>query len=279
MSAPLMRYGLVGYPVAHSFSAAMHNAAFVHYGLNAGYELFEVPPAGLLEFLKSLPRQGIAGVNVTIPHKEQAMAALSGCSAEAAAIGAVNTISVTAAGDLYGYNTDCLGFSRHIGELRIDVSVAGLIGAGGAARAAAAALAERGCRCLTIYDIDEQKSAALAERMQRQFPACRSTAVSTVRQLCAAAVNLLVNTSPIGMKPTDPLLVEPHWLPTGAFIYDVIYNPPQTALLRMAAQQGFAVSNGISMLLYQGMEAFERWIGRPAPEAVMRQALAKEMNK
>lgn len=269
-------YGLIGFPLGHSLSPRMHNAAFAHLKLNAEYRLFELKEEELAPFIGSVASRGIDGLNVTVPYKEKVVPLLASISPEARLIGAVNTIQVRD-GQCHGFNTDGSGFLQHlqqdlgfvVGSARI-----ALLGAGGAARAVAVFLAKAGPRKLSLYDVDIQKSQALARHLAEHFPRLDCQVVNRVADLGIKEADLVVNATPVGMKPADPLLVDPADLHPGLLVYDLIYNPPQTSLLAEARARGCRFAHGAGMLLYQGMSAFEIWTGRPAPKEVMRLALA-----
>ncbi len=273
------RYGLIGYPVKHSFSAAMHNAAFSYLGMNAAYELFEVSPEKLKEFLTSLAENNICGINVTIPHKESAVLFLEEKSFGVSEIGAVNTIRVDNNGALKGFNTDYAGFSRDIKELGANVRKTALIGAGGAAKAVVFALVKAGSREIAVFDIDFTKCTALAEKIRHTAPQCNAYAVDSIKALAINDKSILINASSVGMKDNDPVLIKENMLHKGLFVYDLIYNPGQTKLLKLAKDKGLPCSNGLKMLLYQGMLAFEHWTGQTPPEKVMFSALKGALEK
>ncbi|MBU4306085.1 MAG: shikimate dehydrogenase [Candidatus Omnitrophica bacterium] len=262
-------YGLIGYPVKHSFSAAMHNAAFLHLGINAEYRLFEVKPEELKGFFSSAYERGIRGFNVTIPHKENAVAFLDEKSFGVAEIGATNTVCVNNDGKFKGFNTDYAGFSRDIKELDVNVQRTALLGAGGAAKAVVFALAKKGAVEIAVFDIDASKSEDLVRKIKQMFPECKVHAVDSVAGLRISEKTFLVNAAPLGMKEDDPLPVKEEMLHKNLFVYDLIYNPAETNLLRTAKEKGLRASNGLKMLLYQGMLAFEHWTGKPAPEKIM----------
>ena len=272
-------YGLIGYPVKHSFSAAMHNAAFLHFGINAQYRLFEVKPQELKDFFSSAHEKGIRGFNVTIPHKENAVAFLDEKSFGVAEIGATNTVRIDNDGKLKGFNTDYAGLSRDIKELNVNVERTAILGAGGAAKAVVFALAKKGAAEIAVFDIDASRSGDLVKKIKQMFPECKVHAVDSVEALRIPEKTFLVNATPLGMKEDDPLLVEEEMLHKNLFIYDLIYNPAQTKLLETAKQKGLCVSNGLKMLLYQGMLAFEHWTGNPAPERVMFHALGEALRQ
>ena len=270
-------FGVLGFPVAHSLSPAMHNAGFRSLKINAVYKKFAVSPEELGLFIKGIPNKDIRGFNVTIPYKEKILSYISSPLNRAVEeIGAVNTVTVDKDGSLKGYNTDYLGFSRHLSELKVKPLEVALIGAGGAAKAVCFALAKKGARQVSVYDIDSYRSISLMRRLRDVFPECAFTAVDRIEGLELKGKDLLVNASPVGMKPQDPCLVRPEMLPEKIFIYDLIYNPAETKLLQLARQKGLKYANGLGMLLYQGAESFNIWMKpKKAPLVVMEKALRK----
>jgi len=275
-------YGVLGYPAKHSFSPAMHNAAFRALNINADYKLFEVEPARLDAFLKSLTDNHICGLNVTVPYKEKVLAYLSQQSLEVRFTGAVNTIIVKDKDCLEGYNTDGLGFHRHLtGDLEFNIAGAQvfIFGAGGAAKAVVGQLAQHKADNIYIYDIDKDKSRNLAVKTSKEFSGCKALSVESAKEFNFKDIALLVNATPIGMKESDPVLVSPDTLHSGMLVYDLIYNPAETKLLNTAKEKGCKVSNGLGMLLYQGMRSFKLWTGQDAPLEVMRQALNQAVKR
>lgn len=274
-------FGLLGYPVKHSFSPAMHNAAFEYLKINARYERFEKRPQDLADFLETLAKQNICGLNVTIPYKEKVLGfvKLDQESFYAGQLKAINTI-VVENGTLKGFNTDKPGFSKHLKEKFDPVNKkTAILGAGGAARAVAYVLAESKSKDITIYDIDENKAYAIVELIKEIFPNFDITAVKNIEDLNIKEKDLLVNATPIGMKKNDPCLIKEEMLHKNLFIYDLIYNPPETKLLTAAKKTGVKYSNGLGMLLYQGALSFTHFTGKDAPLEIMRQALTKELEK
>lgn len=270
-------YGLIGYPVKHSFSAFMHNAAFAHYKMNAEYQLFEVSPEELDEFFKkTIVEIGIKGFNVTVPHKERAVAYLDGeKELLVKIIGAVNTIRVEPNGSLSGFNTDAGGFLRDLEEQGATVADKNvfLLGAGGGAKAVAFAIMNQLPKKLSILDIDSAKAQELAKRIKHFYPSVAIETAMRVEDLDIGKADILINATPVGMKPEDPLLVKKEWLRPELFVYDLIYNPIETKLLKIAREVGCRCANGLGMLLYQGCLAFEHWTQKQAPVDVMRKAL------
>lgn len=268
-------YGLIGYPVRHSLSAVMHNTAFRRLRINAEYKLFEVRPDNLGFFLRSAREKNIFGLNVTVPYKEKVIPFLNKVSSEARLIGAVNTIKCQQK-NLLGFNTDAEGFLKHLREdLRFDhkaKSVA-VIGAGGAARAVIVSLCRFAPQRVNIFDIDGLKLDVLIAHLKKNFRKIEFNPAASINELSIKKVDLLVNATPVGMKVSEPSLVDKKFLKKGLLVYDLIYNPKETNLLRIARQRGCRTANGLGMLLYQGMLSFEIWTGRKAPEGLMRKAL------
>ncbi|MBI5872641.1 MAG: shikimate dehydrogenase [Candidatus Omnitrophica bacterium] len=276
-------YGLIGYPVSHSYSAFMHNAAFAHYGMNAEYQLFEVPPEGLDDFFKkTIFEKHLKGFNVTVPYKERAIAHLNASISPVVNMNkAVNTVRVETDGTLSGSNTDGLGFLRDLTErgVKIGGKIVFMIGAGGGAKAVATAIASSGPAKLLIFDIDPAKTDGLYQRIKKFFPNIVVEAAGSLESLGAMHPDILINATPVGMKESDPVLIKKEWLRPGLFVYDLIYNPAQTRLLKMAKEAGCRSANGLGMLLYQGALAFEYWTGKSAPVDVMRRALEEKMGE
>ena len=274
-------YGLLGYPVKHSFSPAMHNAAFKALGIDAQYQLFEVKPQELGDFLGSIQNKGIAGLNVTIPYKEKVLdfVQLDSESSYLKQLRAVNTI-VIKDGILKGFNTDVAGFARHLREY-IDPKgkKVAILGAGGASRAVAYAIADSGAKDIVLYDIELDRAEKVVETIKSIFADAQIRFVKKLEQLDIPRKDILINATPIGMKEADPCLVSKEILHYKLFVYDLIYNPPQTKLLELAKSKGAKTSNGLGMLLYQGMLSFELWTAQKAPYDVMRRALEEEIER
>ncbi len=274
-------YGLIGNPISHSLSPLMHNAALSRLKIKAKYKLFPLEEKELRAFLVNLKKKNICGLNITIPYKERVLQFIEGYKSSAvSAIGAANTIVVTKKWGLKLFNTDYLGFSAHLKELKVNPKKAALIGAGGAARAVCFALGKKKAQEVSIYDIDKFRSLALMERFNQIFPHTQFLAAESIGALRLEEKDILINASSVGMKEADPLLVNPAQLHSGLFIYDLIYNPVQTKLLRLAQEQKLPHANGLGMLLYQGVEALNLWISpKCAPVEIMRKALERGVKK
>jgi shikimate dehydrogenase len=275
--------GVMGYPVRHSFSPPMHNAAFAALGLDFCYVAFEVAPENLSAALAGMRGLGLVGLNATIPHKQALLSLLDGISEEARLIGAVNTIHHRE-GQLWGDNTDGRGFVASLqaaGEEPAGRKVV-LLGAGGSARAVSVALARAGVAEIVIANRTLERGVALAAFLHQnvQEGLARSVALPSPA-LSAACVeaDLIVNTTAAGMYPQVELLpvTDLPALSSRTLVYDIIYNPRQTRLLRLAAERGARTRNGVDMLVYQGALAFQQWTGQTPPVEVMREALIREL--
>lgn len=275
--------GLIGYPVEHSKSPVMHNAAFDSLGLDFMYLLFSVRPPYLKEAVMGLRALNIVGANITIPYKEEVMKYLDDITAEAKLIGAVNTIHIQD-GKLIGYNTDGQGFITSLltdGRVKLEGQKVLLIGAGGAGKAVAVKLAERGVERLVITDKIEEKAKALVGRLQENIPDCPVYAMPPGDKEFAKTLfgsTLLINATPVGMKEGDPPIIDPEYLHKGLFVYDVIYNR-ETPLIEAAKKRGLRTLDGMGMLIHQGAASFEIWTGQKAPIEVMRNRILQEAGK
>ncbi|MDO8662180.1 MAG: shikimate dehydrogenase [Candidatus Omnitrophota bacterium] len=274
-------YGLIGNPIQHSLSPVMHNAALSCLKIKAKYKLFPLEEKELRPFLVNLKKKNICGLNITIPYKERVLQFVEGYKSSAvSAIGAANTIVVSKKWGLKLFNTDYLGFSAHLKELKVNPKKAAIIGAGGAARAVCFALGKKKAQEVSIYDIDKFRSLALMERFNQIFPRTQFVAAESIAALRLGEKDILINASSVGMKESDPLLVDSTQLHPGLFIYDLIYNPRKTKLLKLAQEQNFSHANGLGMLLYQGVEALNLWISpKCAPVEIMRKALERGVKK
>jgi shikimate dehydrogenase len=266
--------GLIGYPIEHSLSPAMHNSAFAALSLNWCYVPLPAPPERLGEAVAGLRALGLAGVNVTVPHKEAVVSYLDEVTPAAQAIGAVNTIVVRKG--LIGHNTDWQGFLTALSEGGFDPQGkrAVVLGAGGAARAVVHALARAGAQ-VTVLNRTLARAQALIQDFSPLFPALPLT-LQTLEEQTAGA-HLLVNATPVGMWPQVDQSIWPEDLPFPGHltVFDLVYNPRQTKLLRQAEAVGAKVIGGLGMLVHQGAAAFELWTGEKAPVEVMYEATNK----
>jgi shikimate dehydrogenase len=269
--------GLIGWPVEHSISPAMHNAAFEVLGLDWHYSLLPTPPGEVESMLAGLREQGFQGANVTLPHKQAVMPHLDKVDGVAQAIGAVNTI-VVQEGRLLGCNTDGDGFLAALRAAGFEPADrrALVLGAGGAARAVVYALAQAGC-ALTLCNRTVERAGQLVRDMLTigvRAPVSPVPAMTSLANLDLGSFDLLVNATSIGMEPRrdaspwpDGLPVPAHWT-----VFDLVYNPAETRLLARTRAAGATPIGGLGMLIYQGALAFELWTGHPPPVQVMRVA-------
>jgi shikimate dehydrogenase len=253
--------GLLGAPIAHSASPAMHERAAAALGLHCHYQLIEVANAGheeLKMLLDGIRRLGFAGINVTFPYKEAVLDLLDELSPRAALIGAVNTVIVRDS-RLIGHNTDATGFARAITELVTASShgAVAVIGAGGVGKAIAFALAGLGVRELRIFDSDHAKAAQLAARLDGQA----TTRVTDNVEDALRDVAGVVNASPVGMLPSVGTPVPDTLLHAGLWVADAVYSPLWTPLLTAAKAKGARVMTGRELAIYQAADAFELFTG------------------
>lgn len=265
-------YGVIANPVAHSMSPAIHNAAFAERGLDAVYLPFRVDdPADFIPPFRSLP---VSGYSVTIPHKEAVIPLLDEVQPLAGSIGAVNTI-VERDGRLHGSNTDWSAALRAVeSALAEGESLKGrrvlMLGAGGAARAIAFGLVERGCRLVIA-----NRTVSRGERLAREL-GCQSLGLDRAADV---PHDVLVNATSVGMHPNVDATPFPRGgLRPGAIVFDSVYNPIETRLLREARGAGCTVVNGLEMFVNQAVEQFELWTGRPAPREVMRSVVEARLS-
>jgi shikimate dehydrogenase len=255
--------GIVGLPLAHSLSPAMHTAAFRSMGLDAEYRIFETEDIkGVIELIRST---SIRGLSVTMPHKRGVIPLLDAIEETARRVGAVNTI-VNSAGRLTGHNTDANGLISCMDEEGIACQGrALLIGAGGAARAAAFVLRERGIR-VAVTNRNEERGRAFAAEM--------GCAYLGFNELEMFSADIMINATPLGMSPLRDLLPVPEALIRKEMtVIDLIYNPPETRLLSLARGRGCRTISGLSMFVYQGALQFRLWTGLNAPIDIMRKAV------
>ena len=271
--------GLIGHPVEHSFSPPMHNAAFEELGMDWAYVAFNVDPNNLKSAIDGAKSLNIKGFNVTIPHKINVMDYLDEIDEVAGLIGAVNTIDFS---DMKGYNTDGIGAVKAIEEVTSiknrNVVVAG---AGGASRAISFYIAKYDADSLTILNRNIQKAQDLAGDVEGSdlIDEVGSDSISNISSYLDDA-DILIDTTPLGMHPhidDEPIAIADN-MHEDLTVFDAVYNPNETVLLKEAIKAGAKPVYGIKMLLYQGAESFEIWTGKKAPVEVMEEALRKTLN-
>jgi shikimate dehydrogenase len=268
--------GVFGAPIAHTASPALHNAAFDALKMNWRYVAFHVEPRNLRSALHGARDMGIAGINLTVPHKVLALDCVDEIDAEARKLGAVNTVFIEKH-RLHGFNTDGYGFVQAIKE-DFNLSVRGkrvlVLGAGGAGRTIAVECALEGAARIIMANRTLARIAPIAHEIRAKkteflpLPLVAEEIKRVIRD-----VDLLVNATSVGLKPGDSLGLGADVFSPRLRVYDTIYRPAETELLRVAESAGAKVANGLSMLLHQGARAFEIWTKRKAPLAVMRRAL------
>lgn len=264
----MKKFGLIGYPLGHSLSAVIHKAGFKSLGIEANYEILETPPEELVDRVKYFKRNDYEGFNVTIPLKLPISLFVQEVDKYADIAGAVNTVKINSDKAFKGYNTDAMGFKKAIPQ-NLDFSGANvaLLGTGGASRAAVLALSELGVKYIGVYTRNIPNAMDYMAYMRRKFPQIEfeSHQIDLVRDL--SKYQLLVNTTPIGMlgRSADMTPIEENVLrtmPANSTVYDVIYNPKKTILLKLAEKLGYNTINGLDMLVYQAVAAQEIWFGQ-----------------
>ena len=272
------KVGVTGYPLSHTLSPAFQQPAFDHYGIPATYRTYPVTAAELPSLTAAIRSAEWLGLNVTIPHKEAVAALVDRCTPTAENIGAVNTLFKDS-GSLIGDNTDAHGF---LTALRTDGATdpAGakvlVLGAGGAGRAVLVALAQGGAAQITLANRHRERAEGLLSALEKSLSAQDCNVVdwaSTALHQAAAAADIIVNSTAVGMSkgPAPELSPLPsHVFHGNQFVFDLVYTPSRTPLLRHAQEGGARTLDGLPMLVYQGAAAFERWTAKPAPLKLMK---------
>ena len=271
--------GLIGHPVEHSFSPPMHNAAFDKLGMDYAYVAVDDNPNNLKSAINAGESLNIKGFNVTIPHKINVIQFLDEIDEVASLIGAVNTIDFK---NLKGYNTDGIGAAKAIEEVTsIKNKNVVVAGAGGASRAISFYIAKYGAESITILNrnIDRAKSLASDISDSGLINDVTADSISKINDYLANA-DILIDTTPIGMHPNydDEPIARAENMHEDLVVFDAVYNPNETVLLKEAIKAGAKPVYGIKMLLYQGAESFKIWTGRDAPVDEMEKALRQTLN-
>ena len=257
----MKRACVIGWPVAHSRSPVIHRYWLKLYGLDGAYEMEEVRPEEIGGFLKGLGKRGYAGANVTLPHKEAALAAADRPDEAATSIGAANTLWLDDAGLLHASNTDAYGFMTHLAAGAPDWNEGKrpvvVLGAGGAARAILHGLVEAGASKILLANRTEGRAKALAEGFGDKVSVVRWED----RNKALSGCGLLVNSTSLGMTGKPALDIDLSALPADSIVADIVYSPLETPLLAAARARGNRIVDGLGMLLYQAVPGFERWFG------------------
>lgn len=280
----ILRAGVMGWPVAHSLSPRLHGHWLGRYKIDGSYDAIAVEPEDLAEALSQLAENGLRGVNLTVPHKETALALVDSIDDTAQRIGAINTIVVQADGALAGSNTDAFGFIENLRDHvagQVDAGWSGrpatVLGAGGAARAVCTALLDCGVANIRLVNRTAERAAALAEQLPG-LKQCATIVSWSDRADALAGAGLLVNTTVLGMTGQEPLELDLADLPADATVNDIVYAPLETGLLAQARQRGNRVVDGLGMLLHQARPGFRAWFGvEPAVDDQLRQAVLAGM--
>jgi shikimate dehydrogenase len=259
--------GIMGWPVAHSRSPALHGFWLAEHGIDGAYVPLAVRPEHLEQALRALPALGFRGCNLTIPHKQAALAVMNRIDPFARAIGAMNTVVIASDGGLEGSNTDVFGFRENLREQAPDwdprAGPAVVLGAGGSARAIVASLAASGVPEIYLVNRTIERAEALARDL-RQLSSRIVVHGWAERERVLGEAGILVNTTSLGMDKEPALEISLAALPLAAVVVDIVYAPLETALMATARRRGHRVVDGLGMLLHQGRPGFEAWFGTPA---------------
>ena len=273
--------GVIGDPVKHSCSPPMHNAAFREMGMDYVYVPFWVKPENLAAAVAGFKSINVAGINITLPHKKEVLPLMDSVSQEAELIGAVNTM-VFKDGMVEGHNTDARGFIASLQEEGID-DVKGMnvvaLGAGGGAQAVVVGLALAGADRIIIVNRTQEKAVQLAENIGGKTGVEVEGISLNDKDLPEhiSESDLLVSTITAGMDTSIPLVIDPDWLHKDLTVCDIVYAPPETNLLKAAAERGLRTVGGMGMLVHQGAISFHLWTGKQPPVGTMRRALAEAL--
>lgn len=274
---------VIGYPVAHARSPLIHRFWLESLGLPGAYERAEVLPGAVEAFLRALPARDYAGGNITVPHKEEAFAACDRLTDRARAAGAVNTVWFE--GDaLVGDNTDGLGFVSHLNQTWPERNRSGhvlLLGAGGAARGLVLPLLADGAASVTLANRSRERAEALRSDLIKALPQADLRVIDwEARAAALSGIDLLVNTTSLGMKGQPALQIDLSDLPRAAIVADIVYVPLETDLLAQARARGYRTLDGLGMLLHQAVPGFARWFGiTPEVTPALRAHLVADLEK
>jgi len=278
-------FAVLGHPIGHTLSPIMHNRSIAALEMDAIYLAFDAPPEKLMSILQSMRDMKFGGVNLTVPLKEVAFRGVDQLDKSAELSGSVNTIEFLDNGELRGHSTDGHGFVTAVKE-SFDAAINGLsvfvLGSGGAGRAVAITCAEEGAARVVVSDIDAARADKVVEEIQGLFPnvAVESAGTQTADWATAAgAADLVIQATPIGMKPEDTPLLSKEAFREGQMLFDLIYMYPETGIMQEAIAAGAKAANGLGMLLHQGARSFEIWTGKKPDTKAMCEALESSVYK
>ena len=264
----MYKLGIIGYPLGHSISAVIQKAGLNSIGEEVQYDVMETPAENLVDRIKFIKTNGYQGFNVTIPLKVPMSLFLSDIDDYANIAGCVNTVKVKENKELFGYNTDIYGFKKAIpDDVELNGKVAGILGTGGAARAAVVGLAEKGIANIDFYTRNIINSHQTLNYVRAKFPDITFNVYQIQNMRSLEDTDILINATPIGMKGymADQMAIEPkdfETLKPTASVYDIVYNPTKTILLKEAERRGFKTIGGLDMLIHQAERAIEIWTGK-----------------
>lgn len=279
MSEKYYKFGIIGYPLGHSLSSVMHQAALKALNLDGEYNTLETEPEDLIDRIKMLKRENYFGFNVTIPHKVPISLFLSKVDEYANLAGSVNTVKILEDKTLEGFNTDIYGFMEPIKNLDLNEKKAAILGTGGAARGVVVGLKSLGVNQIDFYTRNIVDSHAAIEGFRKKFPEITINLIQNEFLNTVSIYSIVVNTTPLGMKgkyadisPLSEKIVKT--LPDDGLIYDIVYNPIKTELIKYAEKADKKYIGGLDMLVYQGARAFEIWTEKaPNPDKMKIAAL------
>jgi len=272
-------FAVLGHPIGHTLSPIMHNRSIAALGMDAIYLAFDAPPDRLMTILPAMRDMGFGGVNLTVPLKEVAFRGVDELDESSRLSGSVNTVEFLEDGRLRGHSTDGYGFVTALEE-SFGLSLSGrsvfVLGSGGAGRAVAITCADEGAARVVVSDIDAARADKVAEEINALPGDTTATSAGTDASAWAEAAgkaDLVIQATPIGMKPEDPPLLTREAFHEGQMVFDLIYMYPETGIMTEAIAAGAKAANGLGMLLHQGARSFEIWTGRAPDIGAMREAL------
>lgn len=281
----MIKFAVIGHPLTQSLSSVMHNAMLEELNIEGTYELLDTQQEDLVDRIKQLKSQGYTGFNVTIPLKVPVTLFLDEFDRLADIAGCANTVKIMPDKSLYGFNTDIYGFQKAIPEdfqKELKASAVSILGTGGASRAAAIALCQIGVKRIDFYARNIINAQNMVNFLRDSFSEVEFNLkqMQSLRDLSDS--KMLVNSTPVGMRgkamgisPVEEEVIKT--LPQGAAVYDIVYNPLKTELLKLANKNGYKTITGLDMFVHQGAKAFEIWTGKKANPDVMKMAVLEEL--